>query len=70
VREVKISSLVTEDGQWLPVQMRTAAIIAKVYRLQEKIEKTQQGELEIVVYFKNSSIRVSVRDVSDLEKIE
>ena len=66
----KIASLVTEDGHWLPVKKRTGAVIAEVYALQEKIEAGQQGEVEIKVYFRNSTIKVSVRDVGQPRKIE
>ncbi len=66
----KIASLVTEDGHWLPVKRRTAAVMAEVYAFQDRIEASQQGEVEITIYFRNSTIKVSVRDVSEPRKVD
>jgi hypothetical protein len=57
VREVKIASLVTEDGQWLPVQKRTAALIVQVYQYQDEIEAFDQGTMEILVDVKGGAVR-------------
>jgi hypothetical protein len=66
----KIASLVTEDGQWLPVQKRTAALIAEIYKRQDKIESYSSGQVEIIIDFKNSSVRTSVREIAEPKKIE
>jgi len=66
----KIASLVTEDGIWLPVKKRTAAVIAEVYALQEKIESCKQGSIEIIIDFKDGTVKPTVREVGEPRRIE
>ena len=66
----KIASLVTEDGIWLPVKKRTAAVIAEVYALQEKIESANKGSIEIIIDFKDGTVKPTVREVGEPRRIE
>lgn len=65
----KIASLVTEEGHWLPVKKRTGAVIAEIHALQDRIESCQSGQLEIMLDFKNHTVRAALREYGERKKI-
>jgi hypothetical protein len=66
----KIANLVTESGVVLRIEKRTAAVMAEVFNRQQQIETCQAGQIEIIIDFKNSSVRVSVREIAEARRIE
>ncbi len=66
----RIASLITEDGIWLPVKKRTAAVIREVYVLQDKIESCKKGSIEIIIDFKDGTVKPTVREVGEPRRIE
>jgi hypothetical protein len=66
----KIANLVTESGIALRIEKRTAAVMAEVFNRQQQIETCQAGQIEIIIDFKNSSVRVSVREIAEARRIE
>jgi len=62
----KIASLVTEDGMYLLVKKRTAAVIAEIYALQEKIEACKIIKNAKADFIKTSTGLVEGAEVKDI----
>lgn len=66
----RITDLLTEEGLRLEVQKRTAAVIAEVYELQDRIESCQAAQVEIIIDLKNGSVRPSMREIWEPRRTE
>ena len=66
----RATDLLTEDGLRLPLGKRTGAVMMKVYALRERIDTGRQGQIEIIIDFKDGSLSTSVREREEPTKIE
>ena len=66
----RATDLLTDDGQRLPLGKRTGAVMMEVYALRERIDRTQKGQIEIVIDFKNGYVTPSVRESGESRKID
>jgi hypothetical protein len=47
------------------VKPRTAAIIAEIYKKQDRIEETGKGSIEVRADFREGSVTVAIREVGE-----
>lgn len=66
----RASDLLTEDGHRLSLGKRTGAVVMEIYALRDRIDACKQGQIEIIIDFKDGSVSTSVRERGEPRRIE
>lgn len=62
--------VVDENGDRLWLKPRLAAIVKDLHQLQDRLEGTRKGSLEIRFHFSDHSLRTAIREVGESRPIE